>query len=278
MFLNFFSYLRTLFSRVESEQPVSARRSDNYGFGVPDDTALSKWFDHDSGALYEGFPVSADDVVLDVGCGDAPFITFCAEQGADVAFVDVDASKVTATKEALESSRARSVTPIVSDCNPLPLPDEYASKVLSLEVLEHVDSPEIILAELFRVGKPGALYLITVPGEKIEKLQKSGLAPDVYFEKPNHIRVFEGEGLKELVENAGLVVESQSQFGFYWSMWWVFFWACRQDLSPPWHPLLQSWTATWQELLNTADGPRIKEKMDGFMPKTQLIIARKPSN
>jgi len=276
MLSKFLSPVRTLLTKGKDKQAASVSQNNNYGFGVPEDTVLSKWFDHASGALYEGFVVDSDDVVLDVGCGDAPFITFCAEQGADVAFVDVDSSKVEATRKALESSKAKSVTPILSDCNPLPLPNEYASKILSLEVLEHVDNPEVVLAELYRVGKPGALYLITVPGEKIEKLQKAGLAPDVYFEKPNHIRVFDDGDLKALVEDAGLVVESQSQFGFYWSMWWVFFWACRQDLSPPWHPLLQSWTTTWQELLKTSDGPRIKQKMDEFMPKTQLIIARKP--
>jgi hypothetical protein len=35
-------------------------------------------------------------------------------------------------------------------------------------------------------------------------------------------------------------------------------------------------TATWHELLNTEQGPHIKQVLDGFMPKSQVIIARKP--
>ena len=257
-------------------ETVSTADDDGSGFGVLEDMALSGWFIQESGELYRGFPISDQDVVLDVGCGDAPFIRFCADQGAEVAFADIDQAKVNATEQALQATAAKSINPIVSDCNPLPLPDGYATKVISLEVLEHVDCPKTVLDELVRIGKSGAQYLITVPGTNIENLQKNGLAPPVYFEKPNHIRVFSEDELKALVESAGLVVESQSQFGFYWSLWWVFFWACKQDLAPPWHPLLKAWTATWAELLSTEEGPRIKSKLDAFLPKTQLIIARKP--
>ena len=36
----------------------------------------------------------ADDVVLDVGCGDGAAILFCARQGAHIVFSDVDAGKI----------------------------------------------------------------------------------------------------------------------------------------------------------------------------------------
>jgi len=79
------------------------------------------------------------------------------------------------------------------------------------------------------------------------------------------------------VLDAGLIIERKDHYGFYWSMWWFFFWTCKQDLSPPWHPLLESWTNTWAMLLDTPDGPRIKKALDRAMPKSQLIIARKPA-
>src|SRR5690606_7194508 len=77
---------------------------------------------------------------------------------------------------------------------------------------------------------------------------------------------------------SGLVVEKQTTYGFFWSMFWAFFWSCDQDLSKPWHPLLQHWGRTWETLLSMRDGPRIKQALDQAMPKSQLIIARKPAD
>ncbi len=240
------------------------------------DASLSGWFRHETDELLEGFPIQPDDVVLDVGCGDSPFLHFCAMRRADVIFADVDAAKVESMSRILEGTPARSITPLVCDGQRLPLEDESVSKIIAMEVLEHVDDPAAFLQELVRVGKAGALYLMTVPDSVAEGLQKN-FAPPEYFEKPNHIRIIDRQRFEALVTDAGLVVESRKYYGFYWSMWWVFFWACNQDLRPPWHPLLESWGRTWKLLLDTPQGPQIKKALDAFMPKSQAIIARKPS-
>lgn len=241
------------------------------------DTLLSGWFNTETNELFKGFEITADDTVLDVGCGDSPFLSFCAERGADIMFADIDAANVALTEQKLQGSNAKSLTAIVSDANPLPLEDGVASKVVAMEVLEHVDDPKVFLTELVRVGAPGAQYLLTVPDPVVEHLQEQDLAPASYFEKPNHIRIIERDEFVTMVEEAGLVVEKKSSYGFYWSIWWVFFWACKQDLgaTPP-HPLLASWTETWTQLLALEDGAKIKAVLDGFLPKSQAIIARKP--
>ncbi|MBL4866146.1 MAG: class I SAM-dependent methyltransferase [Pseudomonadales bacterium] len=239
------------------------------------DASLSGWFKHETGELIEGFKIDADDIVLDIGCGDSPFLEFCANQKAEVIFADIDEEKVNAMAERLAQTPAKAVTPLVTDSNPIPLADGTATKVIAMEVLEHVDDPALFLAELVRVGKPGSLYLITVPDPVAETLQKF-LAPDSYFMKPNHVRIIQRDQFAQWIEDAGLVIETKKSYGFYWSMWWMFFWACKQDLNPPWHPLLESWSATWGALLSTDDGARIKKTLDDFMPKSQAIIARKP--
>jgi SAM-dependent methyltransferase len=239
------------------------------------DTYLSGWFQQETDELFEGFPISAQDSVLDIGCGDGPFVQFCAQRGAEVIFADIDADKVAGVERALQGSNARAILPLVTDANPIPLPDARVDKVVAMEVLEHVEDPAQFMRELVRVGKPGALYLITVPDPLGESVQKE-LAPPAYFEHPNHIRVFEREAFEQLSRDAGLVIARQAHYGFYWSVWWFFFWACKQDLAPPWHPLLDSWTRTWNMLLATEEGPRIKKALDRAMPKSQAIIARKP--
>lgn len=239
------------------------------------DAAMSGWFRHESQELIEGFPIVAGDTVLDVGCGDGQFTCFCANQGAEIMIADIDAEKIASLGKRLENSPARAVTQLVTDADPLPIPDNTVDKVIAMEVIEHVDDPKIFLSELVRVGKPGSMYLITAPDALAEHGQKH-LAPAAYFEKPNHIRIIERSEFESWILDAGLKIIERKYYGFYKAMWWNFFWACKQDLSPPWHPLLESWEKTWGLLLHTEDGARIKKGLDDFMPKSQGIIAIKP--
>lgn len=241
-----------------------------------DDARLSGWFSHETGELLKGFPIRAEDSVLDVGCGDGSFINFCAQFGPEITFADIDAEKIRQVQARLQQSAARALHPLVTDANPLPLPDAYADKVIAMEVMEHVDDPAQFLRELVRVGKPGALYLLSVPDSVSEGVQKE-LAPPAHFQKPNHINIFSREEFERLVLESGLVIEQKATYGFYWALWWAFFWTCDQDLSPPWHPLLENWAKTWETMLKMPDGPRIKKALDEVMPKSQAIIARKPA-
>ncbi|MEO4048038.1 class I SAM-dependent methyltransferase [Pseudomonas sp. CAU 1711] len=268
------------FFRKKTVQPLSVQESSPVEPVPADftlvDASLSGWFKEETGELLEGFPVSADDHVLDVGCGDGTFIGFCAKLGAEVTFADIDSEKIATVSSRLEQFNARGVHGLVSDADPLPLPDAYADKIIAMEVMEHVDSPSSFIHELVRVGKPGALYLLSVPDATSELVQKH-LAPPGHFEKPNHINVFSRAEFEQLIVDAGLIIEKHAYYGFYWSIFWAFFWTCDQDLSPPWHPLLESWARTWDMLLKMRDGPRIKKALDEAMPKSQAIIARKPA-
>ena len=132
------------------------------------------------------------------------------------------------------------------------------------------------MAELVRIGRPGALYLLSVPDVTGERLQQV-LAPPSYFARPNHLRIFERDGFAALVERAGLVVERRAYHGFYWAMWWLLFWECDIPLgTAPHHPVLESWARTWGLVLGLPNGLKIKDLFDRFMPRNQSIVARKP--
>jgi SAM-dependent methyltransferase len=247
---------------------------DPFTFGLHD-AMLSGWFNNATGELMTGFPVAAGDVVVDVGCGDGGNAGFCARRGARVVLVDADAAKIEAATERLSGSPARQVDAYVTDCNPIPLPDGFATRVVCTEVLEHVEDPDALTAELVRIGRPGSLYLVTVPGTREEQLQQL-LAPPQYFEKPNHVRIFEPEAFAALVEGAGLEILHRTSYGFFWSIWWLLFWQTDIQLGQGSHPSLDAWTRTWSEVLKGKDGARIKQAFDAFLPKAQVIVARKP--
>jgi len=248
------------------------------------DAVKRGWYRLETGELFIGFKVNRDDIVLDVGCGEGNAILFCAKQGAHVVFSDIDAAKIKALIEKAKETKARKVEGFVSDTTPLPLPCEYATKILSMEMLEHTLNPENILAELVRVGKPGAQYFITVPDSRSEMLQKP-VAKPVYFSKPNHIQVFDKETFIRLVENSGLKVERYDTWGFYWTVFMSLFWVVHQKecfdgavldcINPPYHPVLQSWSNTWAGLMELNGSEKLLESFDKYLPKTQVVIARK---
>ena len=242
------------------------------------------WYKSDTGELCAGFKVTADDIVLDVGCGDGGATLFCARQGAHIVFSDVNATKIKALKKIANETKARKVEGFVSDTTPLPLPDEYATKILSMEMLEHTTNPEKILAELVRVGKPGAQYLITVPDSRSEMLQKPFANP-IYFAEPNHIQIFNKKSFVRMVKNSGLKVERYDTWGFYWTVFMSLFWIVQQQEcykgvimehnQPPYHPVLQSWANTWAGLLDLNGSEKLLKSFDKYLPKAQVIIARK---
>jgi ubiquinone/menaquinone biosynthesis C-methylase UbiE len=238
------------------------------------DARQSGWYRKKSGELIEGFRIVSEDTLLDVGCGDGPASRFAAGCGADIIAADIDADKIESVMQKLKKSKARSFQGIVTDSNPLPIDDQSVSKVVAMEVMEHVPDPPKFLSELVRVGKPDAQYLITVPDPVAESIQKE-IAPPAYWSTPNHLHIFQRNELDQLIQDAGLEIERRTRYSFYWSMWWIFFWAADQEFGEPEAPLLANWTATWHELLNSPKGQHVRKALDDFMPKSQVIVARK---
>ncbi|EJN34647.1 class I SAM-dependent methyltransferase [Pseudomonas sp. GM80] len=251
------------------------------------DAVLDGWFLNATGELLKGFAITADDTLLDVGCGEGVATLFAVRQGASVIFTDSEYDKVRELARQVEAQSQQANLGLVSNSLPLPLAAGCASKVVCMEVLEHITEPEPFMAELVRMGRPGAQYLLSVPAPMGEHLQK-GIAPDSYYQAPNHVQIFTPERFAALVEDAGLVIEHRQASGFFWVMGMIFFWASeraagrdpggavRDRIQAPYPPLMESWARTWQDLLTQPEGLAIKQTLDRFMPKSQVIIARKP--
>jgi SAM-dependent methyltransferase len=230
------------------------------------------------GELYPGFQVTAADTVVDFGCGAGPSCVMAGQAGAAVIGIDIDPAAIEQARLAMQKVPVRSFQAIVHGTLPLPLPDGIATVVLAREVIEHVDDPVGYLAELVRIGKNGARYLISVPDPASESLMRA-VAPPSYFEKPGHINIFQREELDRLVRTAGLKIEKRTLAGFYWSMWWLLRWPTSTDYAPlsdkPAPAVLKHWDKTWRALQATPQGKQAIRALDNVIPKSQVIIARK---
>jgi SAM-dependent methyltransferase len=122
--------------------------------------------------------------IVDVGCGLQPYRKYFAH--AQYVGIDVEAS---GRKEQEKSAD------IYFDGVNIPLAVESVDAVLCTEVLEHAVDPEALVAEFFRVLRPGGQIFITVPFIW-------GL-----HELPYDFRRYTPFGLERLVVSKGFVVK-----------------------------------------------------------------------
>jgi len=233
-----------------------------------------------TGELTRGVKIRSTDTVIDVGCGDGGHSYFCARQGAEVLFIDMDAAKLAAAEEKIKASPAHAYRAILSDCNPIPLPDATGDVIICTEVLEHVPDPLQFLRELVRVAKPGARLVVTVPDARSEKLV-GATAPQGYFKEPNHIRIFAEGELRDHLLASGLEIQSEQSLGSYWSMYMALSWLTSEteEILPidNSHPIPDHWTRLWRELQDHPNGHLVMDRFNELLPRTHSIVALKPA-
>ena len=91
--------------------------------------------------------------VYDLGCGTSPYKELLLQNAQK--YVGVDWSN---------SFHQIDQADIMADLNAsLPIPDQAADTVVSFQVLEHLNEPQIFLKEAYRILKPGGWMILTVP-------------------------------------------------------------------------------------------------------------------
>jgi SAM-dependent methyltransferase len=130
--------------------------------------------------LYPRICTHLQGQVLDIGCGIGDMVRY----RAGTVGVDVN-------PKAVAYCRRRGLTVEQMAPDRLPFPDgEFDGAVLD-NVLEHLASPEPLLAEAHRVLKRGGIFVVGVPGER-------GFASD-----PDHKRPYSEAKLIECLQRAG---------------------------------------------------------------------------
>jgi SAM-dependent methyltransferase len=92
--------------------------------------------------------------LLDVGCGEMPFRSALHPE---VRYTGLDVD------EAVSFGMDENDSIQTFDGRSIPFADNSFDNVLCTEVLEHAEEPEILVAEIFRVLKPGGTFIMTVP-------------------------------------------------------------------------------------------------------------------
>ena len=179
---------------------------------------------------FDQLGVRPGDRVLDAGAGFGRHAFELARQGADVVALDYAADEVIGTRAtfggmiaANEIPEERYVGVLRGDATKLAFADHSFDRVITSEVLEHIQSDTDAIAEFVRVLKPGGTFAATVPTWFPEKV--NWMLSDEYHAPKSvggHVRIYTATELKAKLRSAGLdVIGSHHAHALHSPYWWL---------------------------------------------------------
>lgn len=155
--------------------------------------------------LLGGGAGAPDSTILDIGCGSGDLLAEMARHFPAAAFAGADLSQGGLAETARKLPSARLLAFDFSSPGETPGGLRgWASHAVCSEVLEHVEDPAVVLANIVPCLKPGGRLVVTVPG-----------GPMSAFDRHlGHRRHFTRAGIRTLLEGAGLRVETAAGSGF----------------------------------------------------------------
>lgn len=157
-------------------------------------------------------------VVVDAGCGDTGIIKEFKERIGSLIGVDV-------SKELLEKNMVVDQK-IYADLEKIPMPDNSVDMIVSEFVLEHLEYPEKVFKELYRILKPGGSFIFLTPNRYNPVMMMSGILPHFIHDwfrdrilkkgEETHKTFYRANSYKRVVEllvNAGFTVGKVERAG-----------------------------------------------------------------
>lgn len=93
--------------------------------------------------------------VLDIGCGGGFLTNYLAQKGHQVTGIDLSEPSLAIAEQ---QDTTRSVEYLRASSYALPFPDETFDACCAMDLLEHVESPGLVIQEAARVLKKGGLF------------------------------------------------------------------------------------------------------------------------
>lgn len=165
--------------------------------------------------------VAKEGLVLDLGAGGGRHALRAAELGYKAFALDLSPDGLLEMKSWIESVSQGSlmVSSIVADGTSLPFKDETFDAVICSEVLEHLENPKDVLAEVARVVKPGGKVGLSVPRTYPEAICWL-ISKEYHSAKGGHIRIFTRSALHRLTKESGLKLQGTSYTHALHSLYW----------------------------------------------------------
>lgn len=171
--------------------------------------------------------------VLEYGCGSGSLLLNLAREDRFTKLTGVDISehalsKVKQAWKELAPSKTEKVSIVVPLNDHLPgIPDNSVDVILSLDTIEHVLNPYVVIDELHRIATSSAVFVISVPNYAYIKYVVNlffGIQPRTGTNDPvenwreigwdgMHLHTFTKSSLSTLLANCGWEVQQWSGYG-----------------------------------------------------------------
>ena len=145
-----------------------------------------------------------DERALDVGCGAGALALALAPLVREVVGVDPVPELLALARE--RAAGLQNVEFVQADGTALPLDDFSFDLAGTLRTLHHVHRPELVVAELTRVTKPGGQVLVVDQIAPVDPLEALTLDRFERARDPSHERLFSDGDLRSLFDSNGLVL------------------------------------------------------------------------
>lgn len=147
----------------------------------------------------------------------------------------------------------------------LPFPDEVFSVVVCTEVLEHTQTPELVLSELRRILKPGGKLLLSVP-----------FAYPIHYAPTDYYR-FTRFGLNHLLSDWAIASLQETTSDVATLATYFHYWLLKKK-GLQWKPPKLVWWGIWQMLTRSYRNnyKPLAGNGNSHMPSGYVVVAIKP--
>lgn len=116
-----------------------------------------------SGIIYpEFFPISKNDSVLNIGCGDGIQAIVYRGNFKKMTGIDINQNRLKIARELTVVHGINNFETLCANVEEIPLNDKF-DKVIAIDIIEHVINPDKVLSEVWRLLKDDGKLLITFP-------------------------------------------------------------------------------------------------------------------
>ena len=139
-------------------------------------------------AMLETAALDGSERVLDVACGAGHTALAFATRAATVEALDLTEAMLEQVRKLASQRSLDNVTTRLGDAEALPYPDASFDRVSSRLAAHHFPHPEVAVAEIFRVLKPGGVFILSDAVAAEDPAQDSFLQTFELLRDPSHVR------------------------------------------------------------------------------------------
>jgi ubiquinone/menaquinone biosynthesis C-methylase UbiE len=116
-----------------------------------------------SGKVYpQLFPISEEDTVLNIGCGDGVQAIVYEGKFKKMVGVDLNKDRLEVAEKLTSAYGIRNFSSLCANVEDIPIDEKY-NKIIAIDIIEHVINPEKVLESVSRLLKDDGKLLITFP-------------------------------------------------------------------------------------------------------------------